>query len=199
MAALEGASPRPEKRADIAKKIAAKQLAVRLIPRRFFFTLPWWGKVKRSSIIARILYRPRVGRVPVPAPRNVEGMARQAARRSHVITYRFRHVAPLGAPSRRSHIGAGAALSAPTPGVPVGVLAPVRLIGLSRRHTSRPAEPTTVSELLAGDRSVPGRSPAPPGRGRSVRLPRAGATSGPTVMTPHEAPSVDRTIRTIYL
>ena len=40
-----------------------------------------------------------------------------------------------------------------------------------------------------------GGAPAPPGSGRSVRLPPAGAASLiPAIKTPHEAPSADRTI-----
>jgi hypothetical protein len=50
-----------------------------------------------------------------------------------------------------------------------------------------------ISQLLAGDHSVPRRSPvAARELGRSVRLPPAGAASLLRFMTPHEAPSVEQ-------
>ncbi len=45
---------------------------------------------------------------------------------------------------------------------------------------------SAVSELLAGDRNVPGRSPAPPERGGHVHPPPAGAAPGSILETSRE-------------
>ena len=230
---MEGASPRPEKRADIAKKERVKQLGVHSYP------FPLWrnaavlllhpplegeGRPLERSESGRGGVNVRKERSPHPArhsasktrvnalmardpPPPGEGKdsgrteppvffaapGRPASRSSPsqnrgdgapsgasvaVVTYRFRHVAPLGAPSRRSHCGAGPRFSGdrfapPRPGRrgAFGVTAPSR----SRTGLAGPA----VSELLAGDRSIPGRSPGAAREGRSVRLP---------ARAPHPAP-----------
>src|SRR6185437_1724930 len=80
-------------------------------------------------------------------------------------------VAPVGAPSRRSHRGAGSALSALRLVLPSS-RSLRRLAGpRSFRASSRPRR-SAVSQLLAGGRSTPGRSPAPPGRGGAFISPR---------------------------
>jgi hypothetical protein len=198
MAAMEGASPRPEKRADIAKKKRRTQLAV--------LPYPSPEEIKKQTCkITRILCG--AGYAIVPAPRcgaffdprhNVEGMARQAARHCVVLTYRFRHAAPLGAPSRRRY-GAGPRfrrLHRPTFGTPVR-----SPFGQPRHRASgRPSGPA-VSELLAAGHSARGRSP---GAAREL----GGGAFIPRLRAPHpilpisrlmREPSVDRTVTTIFL
>ena len=66
--------------------------------------------------------------------------------------------------------------------------------GLPSFPTASPAEPRAglngrrqPSSWQAALQWPPGGAPAPPGCGRSVRLPPAGAASDPTPMTPHES------------
>ena len=120
----------------------------------------------------------------LPCPSKNEGMARQAARHTCFVTCRCRHVAPLGAPSRRRY-GAGPRFRRP---IRPAFGAPARpLLG---SHAFKPQAGRKARPSASSSRRVlvpAGGAPAPPGRGRSVHLPRAGAASGPTSMTPHDS------------
>ena len=78
------------------------------------FTLPWRGRVKRASAIARVLcgagyavgFCPIRGAFRFPRAQS-EGMERQATHQYSVLPRVHHARAPLGAPSRRSHSGAG--------------------------------------------------------------------------------------------
>src|SRR5450759_2167821 len=104
-------------------------------------------------------------------------MARQAARHCVVVTYRFRHVAPLGAPSQRRY-GAGprflrsvsACLAAPSTLAPFGQPC--------LRASDKPDGPPSASSWQ-GVLVTPGGAPAPPGSLEGcVHPPPAGAASG---------------------
>jgi hypothetical protein len=84
-------------------------------------------------------------------------MARQAARYCVVVTYRFRHVAPLGAPSRRRYGAGPRFLTPPFRAAFDSELRPL-LGGLRFRASGKPSG-LAVSQLLAGGHNAPGRSP----------------------------------------
>jgi hypothetical protein len=132
-------------------------------------TLSLWERETRNHQRPYSL-RPRVGRRPprlrgdkLSAPRNIEGMARQAAslrRRAALSDVPFR---PASGSKLRPLLG-----------------------GRGLRASGKPRGPPSTSSSQ-GILVSPGGAPAPPGRGRSVRLPRAGAASNPANITLHES------------
>ena len=142
------------------------------------------GESQRSA--ARILCGAGYAVFHLLPPRKSEGMARQAARhavksRAVAGTWRLsaRHGGVFAAPGRAF----GSAL-----GVPFGcsgASSPHRLVAPSHL-LDRPSRSPSASSSQAASRP-PGGTPALPGRGRSVRLPRAGAASDPANMTPHDS------------
>ena len=136
--------------------------------RGFSYPSPLAGMAKkRARQIRPYSLRPRVGRLPVSSPL-AQSRGWRAKRRvvTDVVTYRFRHVAPLGAPSRRSHIRRRAALSAPGHGRAFRLFRRPALHGADRRWPSLPA---AVSELLAGD-MTPHEAPRPDRMNRTIYL-----------------------------
>jgi hypothetical protein len=121
------------------------------------------------------------------APRqNIEGMARQAAR--HLVVS---HVpSPARGASRRAiaaSLRRRAALS-DVPFRPASGSETPTPFGWPRPSSLGQAWRPAVSQLLAGDRSLPGRSPgAARELGGCVHPPPAGAASDPTCMTPHDS------------
>ena len=182
MAALEGASPRPEKRADIAKKIAARQLAVRSYPSPVRENL---RKRRRPHSL-----RPRVGRRPVPRPSQNRGDG-----------------APSGASFTRNHVpfparGASrraiAAISVPGAVLPGGMTGTP--FGSPHPGGFRPPFVFRHRPALSGRPSSWGRTVGRglPGARRARPRPRAPHPSPPSRRL-MRAPSVDRILRTIYL
>ena len=112
-------------------------------------------------------------------------MARQAARHSVVVTHRCRCVAPLGAPSQRRY-GAGPRFLTRRFALPPALRRRSLSGDRAFRASGKPCGPPSASSSQ-GVIVPPGGAPAPPGSGRSVRLPPAGAASDPTCMTPHES------------
>ena len=139
----------------------------------------------KASVIARILSSP--GQAVVPSvPRHKRG----GGAPSGAASLSVRASLPMHGASRRATRGVltaapgrafGSAL-----GVPFGPLLPPPSTGETADLLGRPSRPPSASSSQ-GAVVPPGGAPAPPGWGRSVRLPRAGAASGPTIMTPHES------------
>ena len=141
--------------------------------------------------------RRRVRRLPF-VPRNSRGDgAPSGATISYVRTFFWKarrlsalhpdRLAPSGLISAAFCFGAGTALSACRVVLPPALGWRPLLGGRTVRASGRPARPT-VSELLAGDRSVPGRSPAPPGWRGVCFVPRPRA--------PHPIPLSERLMTT---
>jgi hypothetical protein len=114
-----------------------------------------------------------------------EGMARQAARHLVLVTPSCEGVAPLGAPSRRL-CGAGPRFLTRRFALPPGSFDAGPFWAASSENLGQALRPA-VSELLAGDRSVPGRSPGAARECEERTLAPAGAASDPTCMTPHDS------------
>ena len=103
--------------------------------------------------------------------------------KSHLL---IEGVAPLGAPSRRFHSGAGPRFRGP-------FRLALRLeargafrVNRSHRTSGKPQRPA-VSHSWQGTVMPPGGAPAPPGCRRSVRLLPAGAASDPANITLHDS------------
>jgi hypothetical protein len=150
-----------------------------------------WPSSNRTCVIARILYRPRVGRRPPRrsgglhrAPRTIEGVERQAAHQSSFLPHPL--LKDAGA-SRRST----AAISDPRVRVSWFLLrsgGPWRrpLVGGRRFGGPTIIGAVPVQQAPCGAALVPpDRFPRPPGSG--VRpSPPAGAASHPASMTSHD-------------
>jgi hypothetical protein len=118
--------------------------------RGFFLSLPHLMAKKRARQIARTLCGPGKAVFHFPSPSHNRGDGAPSGASYDVVRYRFRHVALLGAPSRRSHIRRRAALS--TPGHP----GPFGSFG---------ARPSTGRQALAG---LTGRRQRAPRRGHDA-------------------------------
>ena len=149
---VKGASPRPEKRADIAKKRPATQRAIR--PGSILSPLAYAGMSGLQRRAKSPLFFGGRGVCPYSSSpsRKCRGDGAPSGASLVVVTYRFRHVAPLGAPSQRL-FGAG-----------------------PRFRPARRLQPSATSSR-AGP-SARGRCPgAARGLGGCVRPPPAGAAS----------------------
>ena len=112
-------------------------------------------------------------------------MARQAARYCVVVTYRFRHVAPLGAPSQRRY-GAGPRFLTFRFALPPALRRQPLLGGRALRASGKPDGPPSASSWQ-GILVSPGGAPAPPGSLGVRSSPARGRRSSLRSMTPHEA------------
>ena len=126
--------------------------------------------------------RRRVRRSHFPSPSKNEGMARQAARHSFVVTPPCEGVAPLGAPSRRL-CGTGPRfrrLSRPAFGSRARPLLGSRTFVLWAGRKARPSASSSRQVIVPA-----GGAPAAPGSlGGCVHPPPAGAASCSIIKTP---------------
>jgi hypothetical protein len=132
------------------------------------------------------LIHPPLSRGPSFVPRQKpRGTARRSARHSLYARALIVHVAPSGAPSRLSLRPEGAQLSSRP-----------RLLGRGLGGCYPPSAcPSPASSSRSGHGIMPPeRNPGAARERKERTLPPAGAASDLTCMTPHEAPSVDRTM-----